>query len=183
MKKSSTWEDEAELLRAIVRETKLVESTKWGKPCFAHDGANVAILQPFKRCLAMMFFKGMLLKDTKRLLVPNGPNSRSASRFEFRSVAEIAKRRATIKAYIEEAIAIEKSGQKPKAKSAEPVPVELKAMFAKKPKLKAAFAALAPGRQRAYILHFSGAKRAATRVARIKRCIPAILAGKGLNER
>jgi uncharacterized protein YdeI (YjbR/CyaY-like superfamily) len=181
----SNWDDEIELLRAIVRETKLDEETKWGKPCFSHEGSNIAIIQPFKGCLALMYFKGMMLKDEKGLLVDNGPNSRSAKRLEFRSLEEVAKRKATIKAYIKEAVALEKAGVKaPKAaRKAEPLPAELKAIFAKKPALKAAFAALTPGRQRAYLLHFSGAKQAATRTARIEKCIPAIMAGKGLNDR
>lgn len=184
MKTPSTWEDETELLRAIVRETKLVESTKWGKPCFSQGDKNIAIIQPFKSCLALMFFKGMLLKDPKNLLVDNGPNSQSARRLEFRSTEEVVRRRAIIKAYVKEAVAIEEAGLKPKfAKRPEPIPPELKALFAKKPKVKEAFAALTPGRQRSYLLHFAGAKQAATRVARIEKCLPAILAGKGMNER
>lgn len=184
MKTPSNWLDEVELLRAIVLETKLSESTKWGKPCFSLDDRNVAIIQPFKAYVALMFFKGMLLKDPKKLLVDNGPNSQSARRLEFRSVEEVAKRRATIKAYIKEAVAVEKAGLKPKTtKKPQAIPAELKAAFAKKPKVKAAFDALTPGRQRSYLLHFAGAKQATTRVARIAKCIPAILAGKGFNER
>ena len=184
LKDAKQWREELLALRAIVLETKLDEDIKWGKPCYSEGGGNIAIIQPFKGCLAMLFFKGALLKDAKGLLVSNGPNSQSGRRFEFRSTQEITKQRSTIKAYLKEAVAIEKSGQKVKVeKASTPLPAELKAMFAKKSKLKAAFAALTPGRQRAYLLHFSGAKQSVTRTARIEKCIPDILAGKGLNER
>lgn len=184
MKTPTTWLDETELLRGIVLETKLSESTKWGKPCFSKDDKNVAIIQPFKNYLALMFFKGMLLKDPKKLLVDNGPNSQSARRLEFRSEKEIVKHRATIKAYLKEAVAIEEAGLKPKtAKRPEAIPAELKAVFAKKPKVKDAFQALTPGRQRSWLIHFGSAKQAATRSARVEKCIPKILAGKGFNER
>jgi uncharacterized protein YdeI (YjbR/CyaY-like superfamily) len=184
IKKSKQWREEMETLRAIVLSAKLDEDFKWSKPCYTHESSNVAIIQPFKSCLGFMFFKGALLKDPKSILKDNGPNSQSARRLEFTSAAEITRLKSTIKAYIKEAIAIEASGQKVEVrKNPEPVPEELKEFFKKKPALKKAFEALTPGRQRAYILHFSSAKQSATRRSRIEKCIASILEGKGLNDR
>jgi uncharacterized protein YdeI (YjbR/CyaY-like superfamily) len=177
------WQEEASQLREILLGAKLDEDLKWGKPCYGSDGHNVAIIQPFKACLGMMFFKGALLKDPKGVLVDNGPNSQSAKRLEFRSVQDVVKMKATIKAYLKEAVALEKSGAKVELKKKpERAPAELLAAFKRKPALAKAFKALTPGRQRAYILHFAGAKQAATRASRIEKCTPRILAGKGFNE-
>lgn len=182
--KAKNWRKEIEALRGIILKTKLEEGIKWNKPCYSHNSSNVAIIQPFKNHLALMFFKGKLLKDPKKLLVDNGPNSQSAMRLEFESVKEITKLSATIKSYIKEAVALEESGQRVEfKKKPEPLPEELKTVFKKKPKLKAAFEKLTPGRQRGYILHFAGAKQSATIVSRIEKCAPKILAGKGLNDR
>ncbi len=178
------WKGEASKLRETILESaKLDEELKWSKPCYSFEDNNIAIIQPFKSNLALMFFKGALLKDSKGFLIDNGPNSQSAKRLEFRSVQDITKMRPVIKAYIKEAIAIEKSGVKVELKKKpEAHPPELTDMFAKKPKFKRAFEALTPGRQRAYILHFIGAKQSATRLSRIEKCMPQILAGKGMNE-
>lgn len=184
MESADLWQDEIKALRELLLAAKLEEGLKWSKPCYMHEGSNIAIIQPFKNCLALMFFKGALLSDAKGLLVENGPNSQSAKRLEFRSTEEITKSRATIKAYIKEAIALEESGEKVELKkSPEPYPDELTQIFKKKPALKKAFEALTPGRQRAYILHFSSAKQSETRSARIEKCAPLIMAGKGLNDR
>lgn len=184
LKNSKQWQKEMAKLRAIILKTKLEENLKWSLPCYSHNGSNVAIIQPFKSCLAMMFFKGALLKDPKGLLVSNGPNSQAGRRFEFTSVNDIEKLASVIRAYFEEAIAIEDSGQKVKFKKRpHPIPDELEKMFAEKPKFKKAFHSLTPGRQRAYILHFSSAKQSATRLSRIEKCIPRILGGKGLSDR
>lgn len=178
-----SWKAETAKLREILAEAKLEEGIKWGKPCYSFEGSNIAIIQPFKACLAMMFFKGTLLKDAKAVLVDNGPNSQAGKRFEFGSVQDITKMKGTIKTYVKEAIALEKAGIKVAFKAKpQAEPEELLAMFAKKPALKKAFKALTPGRQRAYILHFIGAKQAKTRQARIEKCMPQILAGKGLND-
>ncbi|HEX4923725.1 MAG TPA: DUF2200 family protein [Bdellovibrionales bacterium] len=183
VRNAKSWKDELASLRAILLETKLDETLKWNLPCYSYKDGNVAILQPFKACLALMFFKGSLLKDSKKAMVNNGPNSRAARRFEFRSVAEIKKVKATIKAYVKEAIAIEESGQKVEIKATpQALPAELRAALAKSAALKRAFASLTPGRQRAYILHITGAKQAATREARVAKCIPRILDGKGMND-
>lgn len=183
LKSSKTWQAEMEKLRSIILKSKLDESLKWRLPCYSYKGGNVVIIQPFKSYLGLMFFKGALLKDPKGILVDNGPNSNSARRLEFSSVQEITKLSSTIKAYIQEAIAIEASGKKVEVKKKPQVlPDELKKAFLKMPKLKKAFEALTPGRQRAYLLHFSGAKQSATRQSRIEKYVPRILEGKGLND-
>jgi uncharacterized protein YdeI (YjbR/CyaY-like superfamily) len=183
LKRAKSWKEETAKLRETLLETGLDEALKWGKPCYSFAGGNVAIIQPFKTCLGLMFFKGALLKDAKALLVDNGPNSQAARRLEFASTQQIVKMKATIKAYVKEAVGIEKAGLKVELKAQpQAAPQELLDVFAKKPKLKKAFEALTPGRQRGYILHFVGAKQAKTRLARIEKCTPQILAGKGLNE-
>jgi uncharacterized protein YdeI (YjbR/CyaY-like superfamily) len=184
LKSSKQWQAEMAGLRAILLKTKLEENFKWRLPCYSYNGSNIVIIQPFKRCLGLMFFKGSLLKDPKKLLINNGPNSQAGRRFEFGSVDEIAKLSSTIKAYIREAIAVEESGQKVEFKEKpQALPEELKKVFAKMPKLKKAFESLTPGRQRAYLLHFSSAKQSSTRQLRIEKCIPSILDGKGMNDR
>lgn len=184
VKSSKQWQDEIVKLRSIILTTKLEESLKWSKPCYSYKDKNVAIIQPFKSCLALMFFKGTLLKDSKDVLVDVGQHSQAARRIEFRSEQEIIKLASTIKAYIKEAIEIEKSDKKVDLKKKpEPIPDELKQMFSKRPKLKKAFDALTPGRQRGYILHFSSAKQSSTRISRIEKSISRILEGKGVNDR
>lgn len=184
MRDSTQWKREMEKLRGILLQTKLEEYFKWRLPCYSHNGSNVVIIQPMKAFLGLMFFKGSLLKDPKRVLISNGPNSQAGRRFEFGSVQDVAKLSSTLKAYIKEAIAIEESGQRVKFKrSPGNAPEELKRIFARNPKLKKAFDSLTPGRQRAYLVHFSGAKQSSTRQSRIEKCIPGILAGKGLNDR
>lgn len=184
VKSMKTWKQEAEALRQILLATKLVEELKWSKPCYSFGESNIVIIQPFKACLGLMFFKGSLIKDAKGLLIDNGPNSQAAKRLEFRSVQEVVKVKSAIREYIKQAIDIEKNGQKVTfKKKPESTPKELLEAFTKKPKLKKAFESLTPGRQRAYILHFAGAKQAVTRQSRIEKCTPMILAGKGLNDR
>lgn len=184
MKSSNLWPQETAKLRGILTKTGLQETSKWNLPCYTHDGRNIVIIQPFKACLALMFFKGSLLKDSKKVLKSQGPNSQSALRLEFRSVADVAKLASVIKAYVKEAIALEQSGAKVEfKKKAVAVPAELKAAFAKKPALKKAFNGLTPGRQRAYLMHFSGAKQSATRMARIEKYASHILKGKGMMDR
>ena len=175
------WNEEVAELRKILKTTKLEEDFKWSLPCYTHNKSNVVIIQPFKSYLGLMFFKGTLLKDPKKLLVANGPNSQHTNRFEFNSTAEIKKLAPTIKAYIKEAISVEDSGEKLETKSkAIPVPAELKKMFTANPKLKKAFSALTPGRQRAYLFFFAAAKQSATRQSRIEKFVPKILSGKGM---
>jgi uncharacterized protein YdeI (YjbR/CyaY-like superfamily) len=182
MKPDRAWKEETAKLRDVLRGTKLEEERKWNLPCYTSGGKNIAIIQPFKSCLALLFFKGALLKDRKGLLVSNGPNSQSGKRFEFRSVDEISKLAPAIRSYVAEAIKAEQSGRKV-TRSAMAVPAELKSAFARMPKLKKAFDALTPGRQRAYLLHFLGAKQSATRQSRIDKCVPRILKGIGFQDR
>lgn len=184
LKKAPKWQEEMAELRRIALACGLTEELKWGKPCYSFEGGNVAIIQGFKESCAFMFFKGALLKDTKGLLERPGENSQAARRLLFTGVAEITKNEAKLKAWIKEAIAAEKAGLEVEfKKSPEPIPAELQGQFDKKPGLMSAFEALTPGRQRAYILHFSSAKQSATKTSRIEKCIPQILEGKGLNDR
>lgn len=183
LKKSNPWQEVMVELRSILLKTKLIEEFKWRLPCYSYKGNNVLIIQPFKACLGLMFFKGTLLKDPKKILVENGPNSQASRRLEFRSVEELTQQASVIKSYVKEAIAIEESGQKIVfKKKPESLPEELKGLFAKNQKVNKAFHSLTPGRQRAYILYFSSAKQVSTRVSRIKKYIPQILKGKGMNE-
>lgn len=181
IKDAKVWQEEIAKLRSIILSTKLQEEFKWSLPCYTIDEANIVIIQPFKAYLGLMFFKGTLLKDAKKVLVNNGPNSQASRRFEFASIQDIAKKESLIKSYIKEAVLVEKSGKKVEfKKKPQEEPTELKQAFAKNPKLKKAFQSLTPGRQRAYILFFSSAKQSATKQSRIEKCAPRILAGKGL---
>jgi len=181
--RAKTWRGEIQKIRATLLECGLDEDLKWGKPCFSFEGKNVAIIQPFKEHCSLMFFKGALLKDTHELLRSQGENTQSALRLEFTSEAEVKK--AVLKSYVQQAIAVEKAGLKVqfKAKDELELPEELTRALRKDPKLAKAFKALTPGRQRGYVMHFSAAKQAATRAARIEKSAPKILAGLGLNDR
>ena len=178
------WREEMTALREIVRECPLVEEVKWGQPCYSLDGRNVVLIHGFKDYCALLFMKGALMKDPERLLIQQTGNVQSGRQIRFAGLAEIAARRAVLKAYVEEAIAVEKAGLKVEKKTTAefPQPEELRARFNASAELKSAFEALTPGRQRAYLLHFAGAKQAKTREARIDKCAPQILAGKGLDD-
>jgi uncharacterized protein YdeI (YjbR/CyaY-like superfamily) len=180
--RQKTWRGEIQKLRSILLDCGLDEAIKWGKPCFAFEGSNVAIIQPFKGHCSLMFFKGALLRDTRRLLKSQGENTQSALRLEFTSEAQVTK--AVVAPYVKQAIAVEKAGLKVdfKAKRELELPEELTRILKKDRKLSKAFAALTPGRQRAYVLHFKGAKQSQTRTARIEKVIPQILAGRGMGE-
>lgn len=181
--RAKAWRGEIEWLRAILLDCGLDEDIKWGKPCFAFEGTNVAIIQPFSEHCSLLFFKGALLKDTHGLLRSQGENTQSAMRLEFTSVTQVTK--AAVKSYVKQAIAVEKAGLKVefKAKDELEFPIELTQILKKDSKIAKAFVALTPGRKRAYIMHFSGAKQSPTRTARIEKCIPKILAGLGMNDR
>jgi uncharacterized protein YdeI (YjbR/CyaY-like superfamily) len=178
------WQAEIAALQQIVSGFGLTEECKWGKPCYTLDGRNVVIIQGFKGYCALNFFKGAALKDPKKLLVQLG-QVQAARVMKFTSVQEIASKAATIKAYVREAIAVEKAGLRvePKKTSDFPVPEELTERFRRDPRFKRAFDALTPGRQRGYLFHFAGAKQSATRTARIEKAMPAIFAGRGLLDR
>lgn len=181
--RAKTWQGEMEKLRSILLESGLDEEIKWGKPCFSFEGKNIAIIQPFKEHCSLMFFKGALLKDTHGLLRSQGENTQSALRLEFTSEAQIKK--AVLKSYVKQAVEVEKAGLSVdfKAKRELELPEELTQFLKKDRKLAKAFEALTPGRQRSYVLHIMGAKQPQTRVARIEKCAPKILAGVGMNER
>ncbi len=181
--RATSWQDEIQTLRSILLECGLDEELKWGKPCFMFEGRNVAIIQPFKEHCSLMFFKGALIQDTHSLLRNQGENTQSAMRLEFTGKNQIKK--AVVKTYVKQAISVEKAGLTVdfKAKRELELPEELTQILSKDSKLAKAFHALTPGRQRGYVLHFTGAKQSTTRAARIEKCIPKILAGKGMNDR
>ena len=180
--KVNTWAAELAALRALVLEAGLTEECKWGVPCYTFDKGNVVLIHSFKEYCALLFFKGALLKDTKGILIQQTENVQSARQLRFTDVRDIVKLKPTIKAYLQEAIAVEKAGlkvtMKPTAEFAKPA--EFQAKLDASPALKTAFEALTPGRQRAYLLHFSAAKQTKTRESRIEKCMPLILSGKGL---
>jgi uncharacterized protein YdeI (YjbR/CyaY-like superfamily) len=183
LRRATAWREEMEALRAIALDSGLDEELKWGKPCYVIQDGNVAIIQPFKEQCGFMFFKGALLNDPDGLLEAPGPNSQAARRLIFSSVAEITKMKPKLRAFIKEATKLEKSGAKvPVKKTLESRPSELEEMFRQVAGLEAAFDGLTPGRRRAYILHFSGAKQSKTRKSRIEKRIPKILEGKGMND-
>ncbi len=183
LERAPRWRSEMEQLRAIALDCGLDELLRWGKPCYAYRGSNVAIIQPFKRHCAFMFFKGALLTDPDKLLERPGKNSHAARRLMIENMADLAAAEGPLRAFIAEAIACEKAGKTvaPKNRSEE-IPDELSEAFEEVPGAEAAFKALTPGRQRAYILHFSGAKQAKTRRSRIEKLLPKILDGKGLRD-
>ena len=181
--RATGWPEELRAIRPVLLDAGLDEQLKWGKPCYAHDGANIAILQEMKDFLALMFFKGALLADPEGVLESQGPNSRSAKRICFRSVDDVERLAPTVSAYVAEAIDVEEAGL-----AVEPAPeLELAAELAERlagdPDLAEAFEGLTPGRRREYNLHVSEAKKAETREARVDKITPKILAGKGFRDR
>jgi uncharacterized protein YdeI (YjbR/CyaY-like superfamily) len=182
--KAGRWEEAVRALRDIALGFPFAEELKWGCPCYTLDGANVVLIHTFKEYCALLFMKGALLKDPKGLLIQQTKNVQAARQLRFGDAGEIAKLKPAIQSLIREAIAVEKSGAKVELKKTSEfeVPEEFVDKLDDVPNLKAAFDALTPGRQRAYLLFFSSAKQSRTRVARIEKCIPAILKGKGLND-
>ncbi len=178
------WREEKLALREIVLACPVQEEIKWGQPCYTADGRNVLIIHGFKDYCALLFVKGALMKDPHGLLIQQTENVQSARQIRFAGVEEILRRRAILKAYVEEAIGIEKAGLKVEKKTTADFacPEEFRARLEASAALKAAFEALTPGRQRAYLLHFAAAKQAKTRQARIDKYVPQILAGKGLDD-
>ncbi len=181
--RSQMWPEEMATLRPILLDRGLTEAIKWGKPCYSHDGKNIAIMQEMKDFLALMFFKGALLGDPAGVLRAQGPNSRSALRIEFTSVDDVTRLRDTVAACVDEAIAVEAAGLEV-APAPELVLVgELQQRLDDDPALRTAFESLTPGRQREYNLMISEAKQASTRAARVDKYAPRILDGKGLRDR
>lgn len=177
------WRDEAEALREILLDCGLTEELKWRSPCYAKGGKNVCIIQSMKDFLALLFFKGALLKDPDGLLERQGPFSNAGYRMRFTSVSDVVGAASSIRAYVREAIEVERAGRKVEKGPDLDYPGELVAALAEDRELEAAFGRLTPGRQRGYVLHFSGAKQSKTRAARIRKCRPRILAGKGFQDR
>ncbi len=183
LKKSKKWPEEVKRLRKIILSCGLTEELKWGKPCYTFGESNVVILQEFKEHCALLFCKGALLKDPNGLLQKPGENTQAARRISFTSVGEIVEMEPTLKRFVSQAIEAEKAGLEVDfKKSPEPVPEELQNKLDEMPAFKTAFAALTPGRQRAYILHISAAKQSTTRESRVEKCMPQILKGKGLSD-
>jgi uncharacterized protein YdeI (YjbR/CyaY-like superfamily) len=184
IRKLKKWKEEFETLREMVLELPLTEDVKWGQACYTMDGKNVVIIHGFKEYCALLFFKGALLKDPKKILIQQTENVQAGRQIRFTSVEEIVAMKPTLKAYVQEAIDVEKAGLKVKLKKTSDykVPEEFQAKLDENAALKKAFAELTPGRQRGYLFYFAGAKQAATRAARVKKYIPQILAGKGMED-
>jgi uncharacterized protein YdeI (YjbR/CyaY-like superfamily) len=182
--KAKQWRAEMERLRTIVLECGLTEELKWRQPCYTFQEGNVVLIHGFKEYCALLFFKGALLKDPKGILIQQTENVQSARQIRFTSLQDIVALEPVLKVYIKEAVKVENAGLKVELKKTAEfsMPQELRDKLDKTPALKTAFEALTPGRQRGYLLHFSSAKQSQTRVSRIEKCAPQILAGKGLND-
>jgi len=178
------WQEELEKLRMICLDCGLDEELKWGQPCYMFHGSNVVIIGELKDHCALSFFKGALLYDAEGILKAPGENTQSGRWVKFSSVREIAEMEPILKAYIYEAIEVEKAGVKVRLKTTADflIPEEFQLKLNAIPALKTAFYALTPGRQRAYLLHFAAPKQSQTRAARVEKYIPQILIGKGLND-
>lgn len=190
--KAGNWHEEFKKLRQIILDCKaagqaggLTEELKWGQPCYTYENKNIVLIHGFKKYCALLFFKGSLLKDAKGILIQQTENVQAARQIRFTNVGEIGMMEKILKDYIHEAIAVEKAGLKVDIKKTTEfkIPEEFQSKLSAKGRaLKAAFDALTPGRQRAYILYFSAPKQSKTRTARIEKCMPQILKGKGLND-
>lgn len=182
--KVHNWTEELKLLRSLIIDCGLEEESKWGVPTYTYHKNNVLILAAFNEYCSISFFNGALLSDDAKILEKPGKNTQAARLIKFTDVKEIPKLKSKIKAYIFEAIELEKAGLKVEfEKNPEPIPEELLNKFEENPKVKSAFERLTPGRQRGYVLFFSAPKQSKTRISRIEKCIPKILSGIGLNDR
>ncbi|MEK4190592.1 MULTISPECIES: YdeI/OmpD-associated family protein [Paenibacillus] len=184
LSKAKQWREEYEQLRTIVLDCGLTEDYKWMHPCYTFDDKNIVLIHGFKEYCALLFHKGALLQDPNGILIQQTENVQAARQIRFTNVQQIVEMEAVLKAYIHNAIEVEKAGLEIEFKKKEDylIPEELQTKFAELPGLKTAFEALTPGRQNAYIYHFSQAKQSKTRVSRIEKFIPQILEGKGLND-
>ena len=182
--KARQWREEFEALRTIALGCGLIEELKWGHPCYALGNSNIVLIHGFKEYCALLFMKGALLKDARGILIQQTENVQAARQIRFTDVREIVKMKTVLKAYIREAIAVEKAGLEVtyKKTSEFDMPEEFRKKLDEMPALKTAFEALTPGRQRGYLLYFSAAKQSKTREARIEKCIPLIFDGMGLND-
>jgi len=182
--KAEKWQEELEQLRKIVLECELTEELKWGVPCYTFQKSNIVLIHDFKEYCALLFMKGALLDNANGLLIQQTENVQAARQIRFTNLREIVDNKAILKAYIYEAIEVEKAGLKVELKKTTEynIPEEFQQKLDESSSLKTAFETLTPGRQRAYLLHFSQPKQAKTREARVEKCIPQILDGKGLND-
>jgi uncharacterized protein YdeI (YjbR/CyaY-like superfamily) len=184
LSKAKKWGKEFEQLRTIVLDCGLTEEYKWMHPCYTFEGKNIVLIHGFKEYCALLFFKGVLLKDTKGILIQQTKNVQAGRQIRFTNVQEIVNMKSILKRYIHEAVEVEKAGLKVKLKKTSDfkIPKEFQNKLNKIPALKTAFKALTPGRQRAYIFYFSQAKQSKTREARVEKYMPQILNGKGLDD-
>ena len=178
----SQWEKELEKLRAIILDCQLNEEFKWGTPCYTYEGNNVVLIHTFKEYCAILFFKGALLSDPESVLIQQTENTQATRQIRFTDVKEVVGMARVLKSYIYEAIEVERAGLKVEYKKTTEFVVaeEFQQQLDTNPALKTAFEALTPGRQRAYLLHFSAPKQSKTRASRVEKCMPQILDGKGL---
>jgi uncharacterized protein YdeI (YjbR/CyaY-like superfamily) len=182
LREAKNWRAEFEKLRAIILDCQLTEELKWGVPCYALQKRNIVLIHGFKEYCALLFFKGVLLKDPNNILVRQTENVQASRQIRFTDVRRIGEMEAVLRSYIQDAIEVEKAGLKVKLKSTTEfkMPEEFQNKLNDMPALKSAFDRLTPGRQRAYILHFSAPKQAKTRESRVNTCVQRILDGKGL---
>ena len=182
--KAKTWQKELEKLRTLPLDCGLTEELKWGVPCYTYQNNNVVLIHAFKEYSAFLFFKGSLLHDANGILIQQTENVQAARQIRFKDMREITELEPVVKAYIYEAIEVEKAGLEVEFKKTDEfkIPEEFQNKLDHTPALKAAFHALTPGRQRAYLLYFAAPKQSKTRVTRIEKCMEQILNGKGLND-
>jgi uncharacterized protein YdeI (YjbR/CyaY-like superfamily) len=182
--RAKQWRDEFTQLRRIVLDCQLTEEFKWGNPCYALENKNVVLMHGFKEYCALLFFKGALLKDAHGVLVQQTENVQATRQIRFTNTEQVLKLEPILKAHVLEAIEVEKTGLKVELKKTTEfaMPAEFQTQLDDLPNLKTAFYALTAGRQRAYLLHFSAPKQAKTREARVEKCMPQILMGKGLDD-
>lgn len=182
--KPTKWQAELKKLRGIVLASGLTEELKWGVPCYTIDGDNVVLIHYFKDYCAVLFVKGVLMADPKKILIQQTPNVQAGRHLRFTSLVEIQKLAPVVKSYIAEAVRLQQSGAKvPHKKTSDfPVPEEFQMALTKNPALKTAFDALTPGRQRGYLFYFASAKQSQTRAARVEKCTEQMLEGLGLDD-
>lgn len=182
--KAGKWQEEFERLRRIILECGLSEELKWGNPCYRFQESNIVLMHGFKEYCALLFFKGALLQDPEGILVQQTENVQAARQIRFTNILEVIEMEPILKAYIYEAVEVEKAGLKVELKKTREFPMaeEFQRKLQEIPDLKTAFYALTPGRQRAYLLYFSQAKQSKTREARVEKFMPKILDGKGLDD-
>lgn len=182
--KAKKWQEEIKQLRNIILDCDLIEELKWGCPCYTFENSNIVLIHTFKDYCALLFFKGAIMKDPKKILIQQTENVQAARQIRFTSLSEIIKLEKSLKAYVYEAVKVETSGAKVEFKQTKEfnMPEEFQQKLNKNKVLKKAFESLTPGRQRGYLLYFGSAKQAKTREARVEKYIPQILKGKGLED-